>query len=64
MQLELLTPLLWKHPFKSRLHLYYQKLGYIPTNNTLNFKELYPEMSKAHTCDCKLTIYLKKLKIV
>ena len=66
MQLEVLSPVSYKHPAKAWLDVWYQRIGYVkdPVDhfNTF-FRDKFPQAVPMLVCECKLHFYRKKLRV-
>lgn len=60
MQLELLVPQSWKHPFKEFLDQWYTRIGYTVAG-TGSIAEFYPELARLLATPCDFRIYHKNL---
>ena len=60
MQLELLTPRHWKHPFKEFNKVWYQKMGYVALQ-TEPFERDFPHLVPLLATECDFTIWRKTL---
>jgi GNAT superfamily N-acetyltransferase len=60
MQLELLVPLEWKHPFKEFLSDWYERMGYRVTRK-VSIKDFHPALAPLLDTPCELRIYHKEL---
>lgn len=61
MQLEVLTPRGWTHPFKAYLDEWYRRIGYRVVR-VGRFEESYPELAPHLACACDFRIYHKDLR--
>ena len=60
MQLELLVPVGWEHPYKVMLDSWYQRLGY-DKGQPLSFTEHEPSLAPLLSGECTFTAYTKTL---
>jgi len=60
MQLELLVPKAWTHPFKKFLHDWYTRIGYQPVQR-VTIDEQYPMLAPLLATPCDFVIYHKDI---
>jgi GNAT superfamily N-acetyltransferase len=61
MQLRLLVPRGWTHPFKDRLDRWYRRIGYRPVR-TDRIDDLHPDLVPLLATECDFVVYHKDLR--